>query len=159
MHCLYVTQWHVTRLLRPRCYNLTCAIPMQSSTNWAIKPSKSWSFCEFVIFFSRRFATWLRRSILSASNEKKTSGTQGSRWWSIQMNIWKTIHTIWISNPRFRPEFFFTTTLVVCRTTMINHIYSLIFITSFFISFYLSIFQITFLSFLFLTPLILYIVA
>ena len=128
VHCLYVTQWHVTHLVRPRCYNLTWAIPMQSSNNWAIKPSKSWSFCEFVIFFSRRFATWLRRSILSASNEKKTSGTQGSRWWSIQMNIWKTIHTTWISNPRFRPEFFFATTLVVCRTTMINHIYSLIFI-------------------------------
>ena len=33
------------------CYILTSMIPTQCSTNWAIKPSGSWTFCEFVRFF------------------------------------------------------------------------------------------------------------
>ena len=151
VHCLYVAQWHFTRLVRPRCYNLTCAIPVQSSTNWAIKPSKSWLFCEFVILFSRRFATWLRRSILLPPTRKKPLAPRTVvdddqfKW------IFERPYTQLGFESPVQAWIFFATTLVVCRTTMINHIYSFIFIplSFLFLSFYLSIFQITFLSFLF----------
>ena len=34
---------------------MTSAIPVQCSTNWAIKPTGSWSLCEFVIYPLRRW--------------------------------------------------------------------------------------------------------
>ena len=125
---------------------------MQSSTNWAIKPSKSWSFCEFVIFFSRRFATWLRRSILSPPTRKKPLAPR-----VVDNDQFKWIFERPYTQLGFESPvqawifFFFTTTLVVCRGTIINHIYSFIFIplSFLFLSFYHSIFQVTFLSFLF----------
>ena len=131
--------------VKPRCYNLTCAILVQSSTNWAIKPSKSWSFCEFIIFFSRCFATWLRRSILSPPLAPRVVDDDQFKW------IFEIPYTQLGFESPAQAWIFFTTTLVVCRTTMINHIYSFIFIplSFLFLSFHLSIFQITFLSFLF----------
>ena len=137
MHCLYVTQWHVTCLVRPQCYNLTCAIPMQSSTNWAIKPSQRWSFWVRNIF-SRRFATWLHRSILSPPMRKKPLAPRvvdddQFKW------IFENPYTQLGFESPVQAWIFFTTTLVVCITTMINHIYSFIFIPlSFFLPLYLS---------------------
>ena len=64
------TPWKTREWNFDGCYILTRAIPMQFSTNWAIKSSKSWSFCEFVILFSCRFATRLCRSILSTPRRK-----------------------------------------------------------------------------------------
>ena len=32
------------------CEPMTSAMPVQCSTNWAIKPTGSWSYCEFVIY-------------------------------------------------------------------------------------------------------------
>ena len=32
---------------------MTSAMPVQCSTNWAIKPTGSWSYCEFIIYPSR----------------------------------------------------------------------------------------------------------
>ena len=44
---------------------VTSAIPVQCSTDWAIKPSECWSLCEFVIYRRR---------------------------WRMQMNIWKVMY-------------------------------------------------------------------
>ena len=89
-----------------------------------------------------------------ASNEKITSGTQGSRWWSIQVNqvnVWKTIHTTWAPIPGSDLNLFealISQLLKLCITSMINQIF--IFIPSYlflFLYFFLPL-KITFLYFL-----------
>ena len=60
---------------------------------------KSWSFCECVIYFFSPLRNLASPLNSVASNEKKTSRTRGSRWWSIQVIIWKTIHTTWVQIP------------------------------------------------------------
>ena len=152
------TPWKTRKWNFDGCYILTCAIPMQSSTNWAINSSKSWSFCEFVIFF---FSP-LRDSALPLnsvdSKEKKPLAPRvvdddQYKW------IYERTHNLG-SNPRFRPEFFqalISQLLVVCLTTMVNQIF--IFIPSclfLFLYFFLPLYLSNYFSFFpsFLTPLI-----
>ena len=82
--------------------------------------------------FSRPFETRLRdfAAQFCRPQRETTFGTQGSRWWSIQVNIWKTIHTTWVRIPGSGLNFFQALILqVVCITTMINQIF--IFIPSY----------------------------
>ena len=37
---------------------MTSAMPVQCSTNWAIKPTGSWSYCEFVIYPWKMNQSW-----------------------------------------------------------------------------------------------------
>ena len=80
---------------------------------------------------------------------------QKIRKWSIPVNIWKTIHTTWVWIPGSGLNFFFGNYFSCMQNYDYQsdlHIYS-----SCFISFYLSIFQITFLSFFFLKHRLFYI--
>ena len=82
---------------------MTSAMPVQCSTNWAIKPTGSWSYCEFVIYSWRMnkwiwiYGTYIELQMKDLTEERSSQLVHNSS--SCEKKTWKKFRLERDSNP------------------------------------------------------------